>query len=46
MENVVYMVFLPSMVLHPGLQEVTIVGYSRSDKSLHSYERHFYMYVD
>ena len=46
LENVVYMVFLPSMVLHPGLQEVTIVGYSRSDKSLHSYERHFYMYVD
>jgi len=46
LENVMYLVFLPSMVLHPGMQEVTIVGYSRRDKSLHSYERHFYMYVD
>ena len=46
LENVMYLVFLPSIVLHPGLQEVTIVGYSQSDKALHSYQRHFYMYVD
>jgi len=46
LENVMYLVFLPSMVLHPGLQEVTIVGYSRGDKALHTYQRHFYMQVD
>lgn len=46
LENVMYSVFLPSMVFHPGLQEVTIVGYSRRDKSLHSYEGYFCMYVD
>jgi len=46
LENVIYLVFLPSIVLHPGLQEVTIVGYSRSDKALHSYQQHFYVYGD
>jgi hypothetical protein len=44
LENAMYLVFLPSIVLHPGLQEVSIMGYSRSDKTLYSYERHFYIY--
>ncbi len=46
LENVMYLVFVPSMVLHHGLQEITIVGYSRSDNSLHNYDRHFYIYAD
>jgi hypothetical protein len=33
-DNLMYVVFLPSMVIHTGLQEVTIVGYSRGGKGL------------
>jgi hypothetical protein len=32
-----YLVFLPSMILRPGLQEITVMGYSERDRKLHTY---------
>jgi hypothetical protein len=46
LHNAMFLVFLPSVVLHPGLQEVNVVGYSRSDNRLHSFGHHLYIYGD
>jgi hypothetical protein len=46
MEDATYLVFLPSAVLRPGVQVVTLMGYSRSEKMLHTCEKSFYIYGD
>ena len=41
-----YLVFLPSRILRPGLQEVTVMGYSERDRQLHGYGPKLYIYGD
>ena len=41
-----YLVFLPSRILRPGLQEVTVMGYSERDRKLHGYGPKLYIYGD
>ena len=45
-ENAMYVVYLPSTVLHAGLQEVTIMGLTRSDNKLRVCGPRFYVYGD
>ncbi len=46
LHDATYLVFLPSTVLRPGLQAVTLMGYSRADKMLHTCKKSFYIYGD
>jgi hypothetical protein len=45
-EHAMYMVFLPSTVLHTGPQEITIMGRSRSDNKLRICGQRLYIYGD
>ena len=46
LDDAMYLLFLPSRVLGPGLQQVTLVGYSRSDNRLRTFGHRLYIYGD
>ena len=46
MYEATYFVFLPATVLRPGLQAVTLMGYSQPEKTLHTCNKTFYIYGD
>jgi len=42
-KNALYILFLPSRVLHSGRQAITIAGYSSRDQKMHAYPQVFYI---
>lgn len=44
LENAMYLVFIPSKLLRPGPQEISIMGYSREDDTLRTCGQALYIY--